>query len=283
MQINSETSYQAAREAFLSRVEADRLPEELRRYFWYHVVDLGGGLVTPGLYDYRADWPQYGLPESFHGATVLDAGPCTGFFSFECARRGARVSCVEVPSLAALDRFPGQSVEQTLRKIEKMMFAEESAGQHSAAELYHLLIEGPFRFCQKRLAARVERHFMSVYDVTGAALGAPEGFDWVLAGDLLVHTLYPLKALAALASVCRGTLVIIEKIPGQPDDPPALLYKGGANTEEDNVNWWLANRACMEQMLRKLGFRMVLDKGRHTAVLAPTGFAVERTVLHAVR
>jgi tRNA (mo5U34)-methyltransferase len=278
-----ETSYNAKREAFLQRVEAEGLSAELRRYYWYHAIDLGNGFVTPGLFDYRADWDQFALPESFAGATVLDAGPATGFFSFECARRGARVSCIELPSLRGLDRFPGQTVEQSLLKIEHMMFAGDLQVAHSEEELYRLLIEGPYRFCEQRLGVKVERRYLNVYDVSPEALGCGEGYDWVLAGDILVHTLYPLKALAALASVCRGTLAIVERIPGSSTDVPAMLYTGGAVPEEDDVNWWLPNRACLEQLLHKLGFRVVREAGRHTAIVQSSGFAVERTVIHATR
>jgi tRNA (mo5U34)-methyltransferase len=278
-----ETAYNARREAFLRRVKAEGLPAEIERYFWYHAIDLGDGLVTPGMFDYRSEWAQFALPEVFDGATVLDAGPATGFFSFECARRGARVSCIELPSLRELDRFPGQPVEQSLLKIERMMFAGDSTGTHSEEELYRLLLEGPYRFCEQRLGVEVERRYLNVYDVSPEALDCGEGFDWVLAGDIFVHTLYPLKALAALASVCRGTLAIVERIPGSSTDVPAMLYTGGAIPERDDVNWWLPNRACLEQLLRKLGFRDVREAGRQTAIVQNTGFAVERTVLHATR
>ena len=278
-----ETAYNARREAFLQRVEAEGLPAELRRYYWYHAIDLGDGFITPGIFDYRSEWAQFALPEAFHGASVLDAGPATGFFSFECARRGARVSCFELPSLRGLDRFPGQTVDQSLLKIEKMMFAGDATGTHSDEELYRLLLEGPYRFCEQRLGVETERHYLNVYDVSPEALGCGEGYDWVLAGDILVHTLYPMKALAALASVCRGTLAIVERIPGTSADVPAMLYTGGAVPAEDDVNWWVPNRACLEQLLRKLGFREVREMGRHTAIVQSSGFAVERTVLHAIR
>ena len=141
----------------------------------------------------------------------------------------------------------------------------------------------PYRFCEQRLGVQTDRHYLNVYDVAPEALGSGEGFDWVLAGDILVHTLYPLKALAALASVCRGTLAIVERIPGTPEDVPAMLYTGGAVPEEDEVNWWMPNRSCLEQLLRKLGFREVREMGRHTAIVRSSGFPVERTVLHAIR
>ena len=278
-----EASYRAARERFVAGVKRDPLGAELSRCLWYHSVDIGAGLVTPGLFDYRSEWINYGLPRDFVGQTVLDIGPATGFFSFECARRGARVTSVELPSLRELDRFPGQTVEQSLRKIEKMMFPEGSPGEHTEDELYRLMLDLPFEFCRQRLGVTLDRRYSSIYDVTRESLAAPDGFDWVLAGDILLHTLQPLRALAALAAVCKGTLVVVERLAGSPWATPEVRYTGGSDPNDDEVNWWQPNRACMEQWLYKLGFCEVLDYGRQTAVVAASGFAVERTVLHAKR
>ncbi len=65
-------------------------------------------------------WEHSDFPENMSGMTVLDVGSATGFFAFEFERRGARVISVELPSLRDLDRFPGQDVESSLRKIESM-------------------------------------------------------------------------------------------------------------------------------------------------------------------
>src|SRR3954463_16061916 len=94
------------------------------RYYWYHAVDLGDGLVTPGIYDYRETISHFGFPENMSGMTVLDVGSATGFFAFEFERRGARVVSTELPSLRDLDRFPGQDVENSVRKIERMIFPD---------------------------------------------------------------------------------------------------------------------------------------------------------------
>ena len=87
------------------------------KYYWYHTIDLPHALVTPGLYDFRATVSAFHFPEDMRGATVLDVGSATGFFAFEFERRGAKVVSVELPSLGALDRFPGQSPEQAIGKI----------------------------------------------------------------------------------------------------------------------------------------------------------------------
>jgi hypothetical protein len=66
------------------------------RYYWYHTIDLGDGLITPGMYDYRETISSFQFSEDMRGMTVLDVGSATGFFAFEFERRGAwsRLSCL---------------------------------------------------------------------------------------------------------------------------------------------------------------------------------------------
>src|ERR1700744_4811090 len=109
-----------------SRTFAERAEQlgfhDVSRYYWYHTIDLGDGLITPGMYDYRETLPAFDFPVDMRGMTVLDVGSATGFFAFEFERRGARVVSLELPSLVNLDRFPGQDVEGSLSKIERMIF-----------------------------------------------------------------------------------------------------------------------------------------------------------------
>jgi len=69
-------------------------------YYWYHTIDLGDGLVTPGLYDYRDTIGAFGFPNNMRGTRVLDVGSATGFFAFEFKRRDASVMSVECPPCA---------------------------------------------------------------------------------------------------------------------------------------------------------------------------------------
>src|SRR4029453_10445970 len=72
-------------------------------FYWYHTIDLGDGLVTPGDYDFRDRMSEYPFPADMSGQTVLDVGSATGFFAFEFERRGADVVSVELPSIADWD------------------------------------------------------------------------------------------------------------------------------------------------------------------------------------
>jgi tRNA (mo5U34)-methyltransferase len=55
---------------------------------WFHTIDLGNGVRTPGHKDTAAEWEHLHLPD-LAGRSVLDVGAYDGFFSFEAERRGA--------------------------------------------------------------------------------------------------------------------------------------------------------------------------------------------------
>jgi tRNA (mo5U34)-methyltransferase len=270
---------------FAARTRERGLPDT-SRFYWYHTIDLGDGIVTPGLYDYRDTLKDFPFPQDMSGMTVLDVGSATGFFAFEFERRGARVVSTELPSLRDLDRFPGQSVENSLKKIERMIFPDgldldSMRRGDSAQELYRCLLDGPFQFCKQRLGSRVERYYSTIYDLTAEKAGVQGGFDLVFVGDVLVHTLYPLRALAALAPLCQGQLIFAQMLPDGPQEPPAMLYVGGGDPEEDHISWWLPNKSCLIQMLTKLGFPAVEEAGWHSGVLRPGGHPFKRVILRA--
>lgn len=271
----------AAAEAFQEKAAALGYPD-IRDYYWYHTVDLPGGLVTPGHYDFREALPLFPFPHDMHGMRALDVGSATGFFAFEFARRGAHVVSVELPSLETLDRFPGQTTVQLIDKIRNMMgprFAGEAGVRYTVDQLYFYLLRGPFEFCRERLGLSIERCYSTVYDLTEANTGG--GFDWIFLGDVLLHTLNPLQALSALAPLCRGTLVFSQHIPEATDGQAAMLYVGGDSLDSDEVSWWLPNKPCVISLLKKLGFRTVTDVGYHSGALRPSGYVYRRSILRA--
>ena len=253
-------------------------------YHWYHTIDLNDGLVTPGFYDLRFSLPAFDFPHDMGGMTVLDVGSATGFFAFEFERRGGEVVSVDVGSLADLDRFPGQTVGQTVRKIEAMLARGREPSIHglTAEQCYFNLLEGPFEFCRRLRDSKVKRCYSTVYDLSAEKLGF-DGFDLVYLGDILLHTLRPLEALASAVRLCRGTLILSQFIPEMEDQRPAMLYVGGDDPGADEVSWWWPNRACLTEMLKKLGFSEVLEVGTHSGVLKSTGYEYERAILHARR
>jgi tRNA (mo5U34)-methyltransferase len=285
--VDAEESYRRETREFNEQISQSE-HTEARNFFWYHTVDLGEGLVTPGLYDFRGSLAPFGFPADMSGMTALDVGSATGFFAFEFEKRGARVISVETPSLAALDRFPGQTVEQAVEKIRAMIFPSErgtraDAGPAcSAEELYLWLLKGPFEFCHGRLGSRVERRLATIYELSPETVGVAQ-CDLVFLGDILLHTLHPLEALAAVAPLCSGTLVLSQVMPEVAEERPAMLYVGGDDPQADEISWWWPNQACLTHLLKKLGFRDVVEAGKHQGVLRSTGHRYERTVLHAIK
>jgi 2-polyprenyl-3-methyl-5-hydroxy-6-metoxy-1,4-benzoquinol methylase len=266
---------------------------DLRNYWWYHTVDLGNGLVTPGCYDYRQNVDAFKFPEDMTGMRVLDVGSATGFFAFEFEKRGAEVTSVEIPSIASWDRFPGETSKHTLQKFERALANQEEPLPADEAharlfpistpeELQHYFFDGPFEFCHKLLGSKVRRCHSTVYDLSRENLGT-DGFDLIFAGDVLVHLLYPLTALAVLSQLCRGTLIVAQEFPDLSPVQSAMVYIGGDKAGEDKAAWWLPDKLCLEQMLRKLGFENVQAVGAHSGSLKPKGIWYERTVIHAAK
>ncbi len=260
---------------------------EMVNYVWYHTIDLGNGLVTPGAYDYRNSWPLFSFPQDLQGKSVLDIGSATGFFAFEFEKRGAKVTSVELPSLTQLDRFPGQTTDELVLKIQRMHYPRAESSRktreriYSAPELYRLLLDGPFTLSHKLLRSRVKRCYSSVYDLTLKKVRAKKAFDIVFLGDVLIHTISPLQALAAIAPVCKGML-IISQVMDVDSSRPSMEYVGGS-TLDDEISWWRPNKAMFTDVLRKLGFARVEQAGVNCGYLQHEGFWFERPVIHASR
>ena len=56
---------------------------------WFHTIDLGNGVVTPGDDNSPVKLKRLAFPPDLSGKTFLDIGAWDGFFSFEAERRGA--------------------------------------------------------------------------------------------------------------------------------------------------------------------------------------------------
>ena len=67
----------------------ETLKREVAAIEWWHTIDLGHGVVTPGVDPSAARLPQIRFPIDLTNKTVLDIGAWDGFFSFEAERRGA--------------------------------------------------------------------------------------------------------------------------------------------------------------------------------------------------
>jgi len=79
------------------------LQKQASKYYWYHSVDFGNGVIIDGDYDIREVLLHYGFPERMDGMDVLDVGRASGFFALEFERRPAAVAATDVRSFLDWD------------------------------------------------------------------------------------------------------------------------------------------------------------------------------------
>lgn len=261
------------------------------RWFWYHTIDLGRGLVTPGSFDYRAVLPRYGLPEDLRGRRALDVGAAGGFFSLALAARGAETTACEVPGFADWDHFPGEAPGSVVDKIRALLVHHTLWTQAEidrlfagadATLLHEWLLRAPFAFAQ-RASGLPLRRLEATWRTLGRALAGEPRFDLVLLCDVLPHCVDPLAALAAVAERCGDRLVIAQELWGEPGDPPLLRYIGGDRPGQDVAEWWRPTFAWFAQVLAKLGFREIRLFDRFDTLVYPAGHRQPKAVIHARR
>ena len=63
--------------------------------YGYHTLEFPDGFILEGKYDMKTYLKNFRLPENLQGMTVLDVAPANGYFSFEFAKRGAKVTAID--------------------------------------------------------------------------------------------------------------------------------------------------------------------------------------------
>ncbi len=210
---------------------------------WYHTIDLGKGVTTPGADNSLRKLNRISLPARLDGRTVLDIGAWDGFFSFEAERRGAS-------RVLATDSFvwSGQT------------WADKRG----------------FDLAKKQLGSNVEERLIDVMELSPEAVGT---FDVVLFLGVLYHMKHPLLALEHLASV-TGELAIIETVVDLLSiSRPAIAFYAGDELARDSTNWCAPNPPALVAMLHTVGFRRVEMKAGPRSLF----FRVARSGFHSVR
>lgn len=202
-------------------MQAESLREEVGKISWFHRIDLGNGIVTPGLDDSRAKLETLHLPASLEGLSVLDIGAWNGFFSFEAERRGAR-------RVLATDSF---------------CWGGEGWGTKAG-----------FNLAKKALNSKVEEMEIDVMDLSPSNVGV---FDVVLFLGVLYHLRHPLLALERIFSVTKGYVVLETVLDKVWDRRPVVAFYPGSELNADVSNWWAPNPPAMAAMLTSVGFERV--------------------------
>jgi tRNA (mo5U34)-methyltransferase len=201
---------------------------------WYHTIDLGGGIVTPGWFDLRPIVEKMPWPD-VRGKRCLDVGTWDGFLAFELERRGAsEVVATDIVDHASWD-WPAPLRARGTAFLESLAGPERGQG---------------FALAREALGSSVERELISIYDLSPERLGS---FDVVVCGSLMLHLRDPMGALEAIASVCSGQFLSAEQIDlrmtvAHRRLPVAVVRPG------DELQWWSFNAHAHARMIEETGF-----------------------------
>ena len=214
--------------------EREVLAGQIAALQWYHTIELGGELVTPGVFDLRPIVSGLGIPERLDGKTVLDVGPGNGFFTFLFEERGAAVTTVELPSWEAHDASPVLKA-----------FYQSDDGKPTAVNIHDAL-----GLAARVKGSRVTRQFVNIYDFDPAVHGR---YDIVFCAAVLLHLTDPLRALYRIFSATKEMALVSTPIHDEASAVPRADFRGTATGH----TFWLPNRACLLQWARAAGFSRV--------------------------
>lgn len=191
--------------------------------YWFHRIELPGGVATPGWSDPAKDkLPHYGLPAEMTGMRVLDIGNAEGFFSFEAERRGAA-------EVVGLENYPPMA-----RKFE---------------------------ICRAALGSRARTYMGSVYDLNPTTFGTFDLVMFFGVLYHLRHPILALQKVASVCT--GTLLMQTATCADTGDKPMAEFHPFGVTSgpadkpEHDPTCFWFPNAACCIAMLQHVGFQQV--------------------------
>jgi tRNA (mo5U34)-methyltransferase len=203
---------------------AAELLARARAYYWFHSINLGNGVVTPGsksLDLLRAEAEAIFGPLDLRGKSVLDIGAWNGNFSFEAKRRlAARV--------LATDHH---------------CWTPEVKGRAT------------FDLAKTALNLEIDELDIDVPELTPDRVGQ---FDVVLFLGVFYHLVDPIQALQNLAALTKEVAVVETHLALDELERPAMVFYPGAELNNDPTNWWGPNRQCMEALLKLVGFGRIV-------------------------
>lgn len=202
-------------------MQPDELKRKVAEIKWFHTIDLGHGITTPGIDTSPQKLQTIGIPTNLSGKSVLDLCAWDGFFSFEAERRGAR-------RVLAVDHF-----------------CWSGGGWGTKAG---------FNLARIALNSKVEDFEADVLEVSPDQIGV---FDVVFFLGVLYHMRHPLLALEKVSAVTEGMLILETHMDLTTIQRPSLAFYPGKELRGDGSNWFGPNEACVIAMLKDVGFTKV--------------------------
>ncbi len=221
--------------------------------FWYHTIDLPGGVATPGQVDHRPIAAKV-LPGSLDGLRALDVGTFDGFWAFELEARGAQALAIDVEQL---DRAQWPPLNR--------------ARLEAQATDWEMRLGDGFRVAHELRGSHVTRVVTDVYDVTPELLGGP--VDVVFAGAILLHLRDPVGALEKLLACLEpgGRLIQMEPFSKRQTLLSPRRPVGSFEPLVSDFTWWMPNLSALKAWPWAAGF---VDVRRTRFVRPPSSRAM---------
>jgi tRNA (mo5U34)-methyltransferase len=234
--------------------------------WWFHTIDLGNGIVTPGTPPNEVLERPGSFPD-VRARSVLDIGTWDGKYAFRAEQAGAsRVVALDhyawCVDFAERNRYWQACEADGLlpdpdRDMEEFWHAESMPGRRC------------FELAKEVLGSKVEPVVGDFMTIDLENLGV---FDVVLYFGVLYHMREPLTALRRLRQV-TGQVAAIEtaavRVPGY-DDLSLLAFYPGNELSADYGNWFAPTQAALHGLCRAAGFRSVETRvGPRTRPPAP--------------
>ncbi len=210
---------------------------------YFHSFDFGNGEVINGIKRLATlqSEAEAVFSEPIQNKMVLDIGAWDGYFSFEAEKRGASY-------VLATDHFswsgPGWGTK---------------AG---------------FEYVHARLGSQVKSLDIDVFDLDPEMLGT---FDVCLFLGVLYHLENPLGGLKQVFRMTHDLAVIETEVTELTNENAVLRFYEGRTLNNDATNFFVPNHACLEGMLREVGFR----RFKFTPPEHPAEAVNARTIVHA--
>jgi tRNA (mo5U34)-methyltransferase len=206
------------------KLDPATLQERVRQTPWFHSIDLGNGVVTPGGKPPAVHQKEYAAifdPVHVRARSVIDIGAWNGVYSFEAKRRGAA-------RVLATDHFAWR--DPVLRGREA------------------------FELARSVLDIDLEVGELDLPALTPDRVGT---FDVVLFLGVFYHLVDPIAALQQIAALAREVLIVETHTDALETRRPAMIMYPGSELDGDASNWWGPNPACMVALLKQCGFTKV--------------------------
>jgi tRNA (mo5U34)-methyltransferase len=225
--------------------------------FWFHSIDLGMGVTTPGLKSPEAHSKELAslhLPD-LRGKSVLDIGAWDGFYSFAAERLGAARVVALDHHVWGLDREAKNTykaeckakgiLQQHPKSIPWLWRFDELPGKRG------------FDLAHAALQSRVEAVVCDLMEMEAGTVGQ---FDIVLFLGVLYHMENPLESLRRLRKVTKGVAVIETEavaVGGFADSALCEFFPPGAKLCGDPTNFWSPNAPAFVGLCETAGFSSV--------------------------